>query len=131
MGRGKVKTHGDPRDAKYVGAPSGKMILIEDVTTTGGSSLKTVDDMLETLDDIEIMTVLAIVNRGSTGYDKKFDVDRKLPESLEARDIGYSALVTHLDLLKRWHERFPLNQTARDEITTELAVDDYEIDWGE
>src|SRR3989344_4939326 len=37
MGRAKPKDHGEARDKYFVGSPSGKVIIVEDVTTTGGS----------------------------------------------------------------------------------------------
>ncbi len=39
MGRGKTKTHGDPKDKYFVVAPRGKTVVLEDVVTTGKNLL--------------------------------------------------------------------------------------------
>ncbi|MFH1688215.1 MAG: hypothetical protein ABIE70_11935, partial [bacterium] len=48
MGRAKPKDHGAPRDRFFVGAPKGKVVVIEDVTTTGGSLITTLEFLRET-----------------------------------------------------------------------------------
>lgn len=40
MGRKQPKDHGDPKDKYFVGAPKGKVIILEDITTTGAQPLK-------------------------------------------------------------------------------------------
>ena len=35
MGRAKPKQHGSPEDKYFVGEPNGKIVVLEDVTTTG------------------------------------------------------------------------------------------------
>lgn len=63
MGRGKPKEgHGRPEDKDYVGAPRGKTIILEDVTTTGGSLIEKIKDVKE-LDDVEIIAALSLTNR--------------------------------------------------------------------
>src|SRR3989344_1143522 len=47
IGREKPKEHGDPNDRFFVGVPRGRVVFIEDVTTTGGSLLKEIDKCLE------------------------------------------------------------------------------------
>jgi len=42
MGRGKPKEHGDTKDRYFLGEPKGKVIVIEDVTTTGQSLIDTI-----------------------------------------------------------------------------------------
>ncbi len=37
MGRANPKGHGDPKDRHFVGEPKGRICVLEDVTTTGGS----------------------------------------------------------------------------------------------
>jgi orotate phosphoribosyltransferase len=40
MGRAKPKDHGDPKDRYFVGEPGGKVVILEDVTTTGKSLIE-------------------------------------------------------------------------------------------
>ena len=63
MGRVKPKEHGNPSDRFFVGEPEGNIILIEDVTTTGQSMLKTLDQ-LQALDK-KVIACLALTNRES------------------------------------------------------------------
>lgn len=61
MGRGKPKDHGAPKDKYFVGEPRGKTIVLEDVTTTGGSLLTTIDSLTEA--EIPIVAALGLTNR--------------------------------------------------------------------
>lgn len=71
IGRGKPKEHGDPKDKYFIGpAKSGdKIIVVEDVTTTGGSMLKSLDSLKEA--GIGVVAVIALVNRGEIREDGK------------------------------------------------------------
>lgn len=62
MGRGKPKEHGDPKDKYFVGAPRGKTVVLEDVTTTGGSTLKTIANLKE-MEKLEIVGVVGLFHR--------------------------------------------------------------------
>jgi orotate phosphoribosyltransferase len=43
MGRGKPKIHGASEDKYFIGMPKGKTLVLEDVTTTGGSLFDAID----------------------------------------------------------------------------------------
>jgi orotate phosphoribosyltransferase len=47
MGRGKPKEHGDAKDRYFLGGPKGKLVVIEDVTTTGRSLIDTIKILRE------------------------------------------------------------------------------------
>lgn len=70
IGRGKPKEHGDPKDKYFIGPakPGDKVVVVEDVTTTGGSMLKTLDFLKET--GIEVLAVVALANRMEVRDDK-------------------------------------------------------------
>lgn len=63
IGREKPKEHGDPKDRYFIGpiAEGDKVVVLEDVTTTGGS----VVDQLKFLAEakIDVIAVIALVNR--------------------------------------------------------------------
>jgi orotate phosphoribosyltransferase len=61
MGRAKPKDHGAPKDKFFVGAPTGKVVVIEDVTTTGGSLITTLDGLKEA--GINVVGVISLTNR--------------------------------------------------------------------
>ena len=61
MGRAKPKDHGDPKDRFFVGIPQGRVVVIEDVTTTGGSLYNTLIHLQES--GVHISAVISLTNR--------------------------------------------------------------------
>ncbi|MDX1798873.1 MAG: hypothetical protein R3255_09525, partial [Candidatus Lokiarchaeia archaeon] len=61
MGRGKQKEHGDPRDRLFIGLPEGEVVILEDVVTTGGSLIKTIQKLDEL--NINIISVIGLTSR--------------------------------------------------------------------
>ncbi|MBF0312824.1 MAG: hypothetical protein HQK50_03695 [Oligoflexia bacterium] len=62
MGRGKHKEHGDVSDRYFLGVPKGKIIVIEDVATTGESLIKTIHQLQELKCGI-VQAVLVLTDR--------------------------------------------------------------------
>jgi len=92
MGRAKPKDHGDPQDKYFLGNPKGKVIIIEDVTTTGGSLLETIKILSEI--DIKIIAAIGLTNRNEIRDDNK-----SVEEIIEENDIKYYAMSNAIDLL--------------------------------
>ena len=92
MGRGKPKEHGAEKDKFFVGAPAGKVIVIEDVTTTGGSLLS----QLETLKNmgVDILAALALFNRM-----EKRDDGKSVQEKVEEMGIKYLCMSNANEIL--------------------------------
>lgn len=67
MGRGQSKSHGDPKDQYCLGIPKGKIIVLEDVITTGRTIIETIK-MLMNL-KIEILAVICLTNRSEINTD--------------------------------------------------------------
>ena len=61
MGRGKPKNHGLPEDRYFVGIPKGGTVIVEDVTTTGSSLLKTIHNLRAI--NANVIGVLSLTNR--------------------------------------------------------------------
>ncbi len=61
MGRGKQKEHGDPKDRFFVGIPNGETVILEDVTTTGGSLINTIKKLKEL--NVTIIAAIGLTNR--------------------------------------------------------------------
>lgn len=61
MGRAKPKEHGAARDRFFVGMPVGRTVVLEDVTTTGGSALKTIEFLKES--GVELSAMISLTNR--------------------------------------------------------------------
>ena len=61
MGRGKPKSHGHPADRYFVGMPEGRVWVLEDTVTTGGSLLETVEQLC--LNKVQVAGVVALTDR--------------------------------------------------------------------
>ena len=94
MGRGQAKEHGSPADRFFIGEPRGKIVVVEDVTTTG-SSLLAVLDQLKPVG----ATVLAAV--GLTNRMERRDDGMSVEEAVKAKGILYYALSQATDFLPR------------------------------
>ena len=92
MGRGKPKEHGAPKDKYFVGAPKGNVIIVEDVTTTGGSLIKTIDELSEL--GVKIIAAFGLTNRM-----EKRDDGKNVEEAVNEKGVRYYNLSSALDLL--------------------------------
>ena len=92
IGREKPKEHGDPNDRFFVGVPRGRVVFIEDVTTTGGSLLKEIDKCLEAR--VEVMGAIGLTNRMELNNDGK-SVEQLMGE----KGVPYFAMSNALELL--------------------------------
>lgn len=100
MGRGKPKGHGDLKDRVFLGAPRGRTIVIEDVTTTGGSLLGTLDVLGELYETVERVAAVGLTNRMEVRDD-----GRSVKQAVEDRGIPYFAMSNALDLLPEASKR--------------------------
>ena len=89
MGRGKPKDHGEPKDKYFVGEPKGKTTILEDVTTTGGSLLNTIDSLTEA--EIPIIAAFGLTNRMELRDD-----GQSVQEAVESKNVPYHALSSAL-----------------------------------
>ena len=94
MGRGKPKEHGDPKDKYFLGVPKGHLILLEDVTTTGGS-------LLETIDRIKELNVIIDAAIGLTNRNELRDDGKSVEEAVKEIGVKYYAMSDALDLLPK------------------------------
>lgn len=94
MGRGKPKDHGAIKDKYFLGLPKGDVILVEDTTTTGGSMLKAIDDLLN--NQVNIIAAIGLTNRNEIRDDGD-----TVEEAIRKKGIQYYAMSNALDLLPR------------------------------
>ncbi|MFH1394139.1 MAG: hypothetical protein ABII71_05360 [Candidatus Micrarchaeota archaeon] len=92
MGRAKPKEHGAPKDRFFVGQPEGRVIVLEDVTTTGGSLLCTISQLREA--GIEVAVAISLTNRMEMRDDNK-----SVKQALGEKGVRYLAMSSALDLL--------------------------------
>ncbi len=97
MGRGKPKEHGLPRDKFFVGTPRGKVVVLEDVTTTGGSLIETIDNLIAS--DIEILCAFGLTNRMERRDDKLSVAEAIAQRSSAGHPVKYYHLSSAVDLL--------------------------------
>ena len=98
MGRAKPKEHGVPKDKYFVGIPEGRVIVIEDVTTTGGSLIETINNLKEA--QIKISAVISLTNRM-----EKRDDGKSVKEFIEEMCIKFYSMSSALELLPLIYER--------------------------
>lgn len=92
MGRGRPKDHGDPKDRYFVGQPSGKTVVLEDTTTTGGSLLDTIENLQQS--GVEVIAAITLTNRMEIRDD-----GRSVEEVLSQEGVPFFALSNLPDLL--------------------------------
>ena len=92
MGRGKQKEHGDPRDRLFIGLPEGEVVILEDVVTTGGSLIKTI----EKLDELNINIISVI---GLTSRNELRDDGTNIKDIILQYNIPFYAMSNAIELL--------------------------------
>jgi len=92
MGRAKPKDHGAPKDKYFVGMPQGNVVVIEDVTTTGGSLLRTLEGLAES--DVHVIGVISLTNRM-----EKRDDGLSVKDAVENRGFLFHSMSSSLELL--------------------------------
>ncbi len=97
MGRAKPKDHGAAKDKYFVGAPRGKTVVLEDVTTTGGSLLTTIDGLIDS--EIPVIAAFGLTNRMEKRDDGK-TVSKAIAEKvIGGAPVQYYHLSNALELL--------------------------------
>ncbi len=92
MGRGKQKEHGDPKDRSFIGLPEGDVVILEDVITTGGSLLKTIQKLDDF--DINIIGVIGLTNRNELRDDGE-----NIKDIISQYNIPFFAMSNAIELL--------------------------------
>ncbi len=92
MGRAKPKDHGEPKDKYFVGMPRGNVVVIEDVTTTGGSLLRTLKGLAES--GVCVVCVMSLTNRM-----EKRDDGLSVKEAVENKGFPFYSMSSSLELL--------------------------------
>lgn len=95
MGRAKPKEHGDPSDRLFVGAPVGRTVVIEDVTTTGGSLYETIEKLRDA--GVSVIAAVSLTNR-----EERSDAGKSVEDEMRARfrdEVRYLAMSSATQLL--------------------------------
>lgn len=113
MGRKTPKAHGQPEDKFFVGAPKGRVIVLEDVTTTGGSLLKAVETLLKM--KINVVSAVALTNRNEV-----MDNGKHISEVLEKKGVKYYSLSDGLGLLPLAYQQKKPSDKVKNSIEAEF-----------
>jgi len=101
MGRARPKEHGDPKDKFFLGVPRGKVIVLEDVTTTGGS-------LIQTIHKLESINTNIIAAIGLTNRNELRDDGRSVKQAISDLGIKYYAMSDALELIPElYHKSLP------------------------
>ena len=92
MGRAKPKEHGDPKDKFFLGIPRGKVIVLEDVTTTGGSLIETIDKLNQI--NVSIIAAISLTNRNELREDKK-----SVESVVNDKGVPYHAMSNAIEII--------------------------------
>lgn len=109
MGRAKPKEHGDPKDRFFIGAPRGDVVVIEDVTTTGGSLIETLDMLKK--NNIEVKAAMTLTDRMES-----------LSAKMKERNIEFHAMSTARELVPQAIKRQKLPQHIIEAIQKEFNL---------
>ena len=101
MGRGKPKEHGMPKDKYFIGQPRGKTIILEDVTTTGGSLLATLNNLTKA--KVPVIAAFSLTDRMEL-----LDNGQSVQEAIKTKGTPYYALSNALELLPEICQKFNL-----------------------
>jgi orotate phosphoribosyltransferase len=114
MGRAKPKDHGAPKDKYFVGMPRGNVAVIEDVTTTGGSLLRTLEGLAES--GIHVVGVISLTNRM-----EKRDDGRSVKEAVENKGFSFYSMSSSLELLPIMYKILQPGEHIADAIEQEFG----------
>ncbi len=117
MGRGKPKEHGEIKDRYFVGMPQGKVIVIEDVTTTGGSLINTLNNLKEA--GVNVIGVISLTNRM-----ERRDDGISVKEAIEQRGFKFYSMSSALELLPTTYEKLQPGENIGRAIESEFQ------EWG-
>jgi orotate phosphoribosyltransferase len=92
MGRALPKKHGDPKDKFFVGPPKGKVIILEDTTTTGGS-------LIECIENLQILNLNIIAAIVLTDRNEKRDDRKTVKQVINERGIKYFPMSNAIEIL--------------------------------
>ena len=107
MGRGKPKDHGELRDKYFLGIPKGKVILIEDTTTTGGSMIKAIDEL--EANNVNIIAAIGLTNRNEIRDD-----GMTVEEAMQKKNVQYYAMSNAIELIPRLHPNLEVSNHIND-----------------
>lgn len=94
MGRGKIKNHGEIKDRMYLGMPKGRVVILEDVTTTGESLVQCIERLQ--LNNVNVVAAISLTNRNEIRNDGK-----TVEEVVNEKRVKYFSMSVFTDLIPK------------------------------
>jgi len=113
MGRAKPKEHGAAKDKFFVGMPKGRVVVLEDVTTTGGSSIKSLEGLREA--GIDVVALVSLTNRM-----EKRDDGLSVAEAVAKLGIAYYNMSNALEILPHMYTKLQPGENIGNAIEAEF-----------
>ncbi|HPW46113.1 MAG TPA: hypothetical protein PKU96_07095 [bacterium] len=113
MGRAKPKEHGVPEDRFFVGAPRGRTVVLEDVTTTGGSLIASLEGLAEA--KIEVVAAISLTNRM-----EKTDDGKSVEQAIADMGVRYLCLSEATSFLPQAYEALKPGEEIAHAIESEF-----------
>lgn len=120
MGRAKPKEHGAIADRYFVGMPRGNTVILEDVTTTGGSLLKTVDHLIEA--GVPVIATIGLTNRMELRDDRTSVADVIATRISQEVPVPYFHMSDALSLLPKAAARAHPSDRVIEAVTEEFRA---------
>jgi orotate phosphoribosyltransferase len=114
MGRAKPKDHGAPKDRFFVGMPTGKVIMLEDVTTTGGSAIKSLEFLKDS--GVDVVAMIGLTNRM-----EKRDDGLSIKEAVDTHGVPYYNMSSALEILPAMYAKLKPGEEIGRAVESEYA----------
>jgi orotate phosphoribosyltransferase len=113
MWRKKPKDHGTVEDRFCIGVPHGRVILIEDVTTSGSSLIDTLKQLLQL--NVNVIAAISLSDRMATRED-----GQSAQQAIETLDVPFYRMSNALELLKNALTLYPPTDQVKPYIEADL-----------
>lgn len=114
MGRGKPKEHGAPQDKYFLTPPAGRIVVVEDVTTTGGSLIGALDQLSQL--DVEVLAAVGLTNRMELRDD-----GLSVADAIAKRGVRYLSLSDATDFLPEAYRALSPGEAIGKSIEAEFS----------
>ena len=114
MGRGRPKEHGDPADRLFLTQPRGRTVVVEDVTTTGGSLVEALGGLKQT--DAHVVAAVGLTSRMMLRDDGS-----SVSDAVEAAGASYFAMSEASEFLPAAYGRLKPGREIGEAIEEEFA----------
>ncbi len=116
MGRAKPKSHGAPEDRYFIGAPQGRVLVLEDTITTGISLYSFIDKLLE--NGFNVVGAICLTDRMEK-RDDQLSVATFISQRYQGH-IKYLRMSTATELLPAAFQQNPVSEDTRQALLEEF-----------